>query len=246
LLEERDYSKKREKRIIQVLGAQPFSLELPDPEEEAFRMKAYAALEKTVIERQEKLLREEWEKLFPEEEKVETNQPTQEEMEQRYQELLSQVEDEVEAHRIEEERRIAEEKRKAEEERLRREAEERRKKEAEQRRRERERLERELFEKRLLGYWYYTYGCLTVKIIIDSKKTASCMYTCTVCGGSRIQYDVEFDGSNIKLSALFRTGSHCTYSQYPQMDRFSGVINTNGTIMTGYLSGGYSIEFHKC
>jgi hypothetical protein len=173
------------------------------------------------------MLREEWERRFPGEKLEEIQPPTPEEMERRYQELLSQVENEVEAHRIAEERRKAEE-------------EERRRKEEERRR-----LEQEMFERRCQGSWYYTYGCLTIKIIIDSQKTAICIYTCTVCGGSRIQYNVEFDGSNIKLSARSRTGSRCTYGQYPQMDRFSGVINTNGTIMTGYLSGGYSVEFHK-
>jgi len=46
LLEERDYFNKREKRIIKAFGSNPFTLELPDPAEEAFRMKAYSALEK--------------------------------------------------------------------------------------------------------------------------------------------------------------------------------------------------------
>jgi hypothetical protein len=65
LLEERDYFNKREKRIIKAFGSRPFTLELPDPAEEAFRMKAYAGLEKTVIEREQKAIEAELEKMFP-------------------------------------------------------------------------------------------------------------------------------------------------------------------------------------
>lgn len=65
LLEERDYFKKREKRIINVFGKGPMEFELEDSEEKAFMMKAYASLEKIVIERQKKVLKEELEKLFP-------------------------------------------------------------------------------------------------------------------------------------------------------------------------------------
>jgi hypothetical protein len=65
LLEERDYFNKREKRIIKAFGSRPFTLVLPDPEEEAFRMKAYAGLEKTVIERDQKAIEAELEKMFP-------------------------------------------------------------------------------------------------------------------------------------------------------------------------------------
>ncbi|MDR1575596.1 MAG: hypothetical protein LBS37_06280 [Treponema sp.] len=65
LLEERDYFNKREKRIIKAFGSRPFTLELPDPTEEAFRMKAYAGLEKTVIERDQKAIEAELEKKFP-------------------------------------------------------------------------------------------------------------------------------------------------------------------------------------
>jgi hypothetical protein len=65
LLEERDYFNKREKRIIKAFGSRPFTLELPDPAEEAFRMKVYAGLEKTVIERDQKAVEAELEKMFP-------------------------------------------------------------------------------------------------------------------------------------------------------------------------------------
>jgi hypothetical protein len=65
LLEERDYFNKREKRVIKAFGSRPFTLELPDPAEEAFRMKAYAGLEKTVIERDQKAVEAELEKMFP-------------------------------------------------------------------------------------------------------------------------------------------------------------------------------------
>ncbi|MFP3041676.1 zinc ribbon domain-containing protein [Treponema primitia] len=247
-LEERDYFNKREKRIIKVFGALPFKLELPDPTEEAFRIRAYAALEKVVIKRQEELLQEKWERLFPEEKKIPIQQDSvlpvknqtqvdeenrlaeldrkREEMERKYQLLLSQVDNEIEAFHI------AEEKRK-EEERLRRE--------------ERQRLEQEMFMNRLFGTWYHTNysGMLTIKIQISSKRKADCIYICTHCGGSRIQYDVDFDGNRIKLSAQYRTGSRCTFSEYEHMDYFSGTINNTGTIMNGNLYGGGYLRFCK-
>jgi hypothetical protein len=65
LLEEREYFNRREKRIIKAFGNRPFTLELPDPEEEAFRMKAYAGLEKNVIARAQEAMEAELEKLFP-------------------------------------------------------------------------------------------------------------------------------------------------------------------------------------
>jgi hypothetical protein len=269
LLEERDYFKKREKRIIKIFGTRPFELELPDPAEEAFRIKAYAALERTVIERQERLLQEEWENLFPEEKKIPVQQGsvillktqakideenrlaalerTRKEMEKKYMLLLSQVSDEVEAFRI------AEEKRK-EEERLRREEEERRRKEEAARLErerlkelERQRLAQEMFMNRLSGTWYHSShsNMLTIQIRINEQKKADCIYTCTVCGGSRIQYDVDFDGNSINLSARHRTGSHCTFSEYQHMDSFRGVINNTGTIMNGNLLNGSFLTFNK-
>ncbi|MDR2049782.1 MAG: zinc-ribbon domain-containing protein [Treponema sp.] len=203
LREERDYFNKREKRIIQVFGSRPFSVELPDPEEEAFRMKAYAALEKAVIERQEKLLQEELERRFPEEKKVGATKS--------YHDFLGQVEGEVTAFR-EEVRR----------------------------------LEQEMFENRVCGLWYHTShsGMLTIQIKIDSKTTAQCIYTCTHCGGSRIRYNVDFDGANIQMSSDSRTGSHCTFREYSLMDFFRGTINHAGTIMSGYM-GDISLTFYK-
>jgi predicted amidophosphoribosyltransferase len=65
LLEERDYFNKREKRILKAFGSRPFSIELPDPKEEAFRMKAYAALEKMVLEREKTAIDAELAKMFP-------------------------------------------------------------------------------------------------------------------------------------------------------------------------------------
>jgi hypothetical protein len=249
LLEERDYFNKREKRIIKVFGARPFELELPDPVEEAFRMKAYAALERTVIKRQEKILQEEWERLFPEEKKISVQQDpvllmeaqaqiiideekrkaelerTREEMEGKYNAILSQVNDEVEKEQ--ERQRIEQERQRLEQ--------------------ERRRIEQEMFKNRLLGVWYHNshLRMLTIKIHIESITTATCIYTCTHCGGSRIQYDVSFDGNRITLSARRRTGSDCTFSEYQQMNLFSGTINYAGTIMTGNLSGGNYLSFCK-
>ncbi|MDR0584829.1 MAG: zinc-ribbon domain-containing protein [Treponema sp.] len=64
-LDHRDHFNKREKRILKAFGNRPFSLELPDPGEEAFRMRAYAALEKMVLAREKKAIDAELEKMFP-------------------------------------------------------------------------------------------------------------------------------------------------------------------------------------
>jgi predicted amidophosphoribosyltransferase len=269
LLEERDYFNKREKRIIQVFGTQPFSLELPDPEEEAFRMKAYAALEKTVIERQERLLQEEWERLFPEEKKVELTQNgviilkkqaeideenrraglerKREEMEKRYQELLAKVEDEVEAFRI------AEEKRK-EEERLRREEEERRRKaEAEriererQKERERQRLEQETYENRIIGTYYWgnpsrDYQSLTLRI--HDKTSAVCVHSCQSHGDSYGTFRLSYDGTNVSLSLKSLSHKNCPLL-HSNLSSFSGTINTSGTIIVGYWDGEHIIHYKR-
>jgi hypothetical protein len=176
LLEERDYFNKREKRIIKTFGSRPFTLELPDPEEEAFRMKAYAALEKIVIEKQEKLLQSELEKKFPKlppapevdteaeerrlaeiERQREQMEKNRAEAERTFNEMVSKVENEVDAFRKEEERkRLEEERRRLEAERKRREEErkrleaERKRKEEEARRREEERRRQMEIERRKL------------------------------------------------------------------------------------------------
>jgi predicted RNA-binding Zn-ribbon protein involved in translation (DUF1610 family) len=203
LLEERDYFNKREKRILQVFG-QRFSLELPDPEEEAFRMKAYAALEKTVIERQEKLLQEEWERLFPEEKKVEASQG---DMEKRYQELLAKVEDEVEAFRIEEERR---------------------------------RIEREMFEKRILGTYYHGRPGLDyeyIKLQFKSTSYAEGVHYCSGHGDSYGKFAVNYDGYNISLFCSSLSSKDCPLLHSELCHGFKGTVNHTGTVISGYWGG---------
>jgi hypothetical protein len=173
LLEERDYFNKREKRIIKAFGSQPFSLELPDPEEEAFRMKAFAALEKTIIEREEKMIEDTLAKMFPapvvvvdtdtsaEDERLAEIEQNREKMERQFNEMLASVNNEVdefkkeeerkrveaERRRIEEERRrIEEERRRLEEERKRKEAEAKRQREIEIERQRQIEIERQRLE----------------------------------------------------------------------------------------------------
>ncbi|GHT56924.1 hypothetical protein FACS1894109_07570 [Spirochaetia bacterium] len=275
-LEEREYFNKREKDIKIIFGNQPFEFELPDMEEEKFRMKAYAALEKTVIERQEKLLQDEWEKLFPEEKKVSVEvdgiiviktqseidkikrekeykiemERKRAEMKKRYDYLLKQVVKEVEEfqeeQRREEERRRREEierKRREEEERLRREEEERKRKE-EEARKERERqkeLERQRLEQenRLLGTYYWgnpgkDYQYLIVHI--TNKTTADCQHHCDSHSESYGKYKVVFDGTNITLSCKSLSFKDCPLL-HSKMRTFTGTINLDGTVMTGYWDG---------
>jgi hypothetical protein len=261
LLEERDYFNKREKRIIQILGARPFSLELPDPEEEAFRIKAYAALEKTVIERQDKLLQKEWERLFPEEKKVEVNrngviiiktqaeideenyraelERKREEMEKHYQELLSRVEDEVEAHRIAEEKRKEEERRQKEEAaRLERER---------QKERERQRLEQEAYERRILGTYYYGnpgHDYEWLKLYIKSTSAADCEHYCNGHGYSQGRFIVHYDGYNISLTCLSLSDKGCPLLHSVLHNGFTGTVNGTGTIISGSW-GGHSVVHYK-
>jgi hypothetical protein len=207
LLEERDYFNKREKRIIQVFGVRSFSVELPDPEEEAFRMRAYAALEKTVIERQD----------AGEKTSEADLGRRREEMAKKYEQLLSHVENEVEAHRI------AEEKRK-EEERLRREEEERR------------RLEQIAFMNRVMGTYYYgnpgsDYEYLMLRI--TNTSSAECTHHCGGHGDSYGRYSMSYDGQNILLSCISLSSKDCPLI-HSVMSQFKGTINNAGTIISGY------------
>jgi rRNA maturation protein Nop10 len=269
LLEERDYFNNREKRIVKVFGARPFTLELPDPDEEAFRIKAYAALEKTVIEKRERLIQEELEKLFPkapQEAPVEIDEAAQladltrrrEEMERKYQKLLSQVENEVEEFREEERRkelaRIAEEKRK-EEERLRLEAErkelERKAAEARrerQRQQERQRLEQEVFQNRICGTYYHgnpRHDYEYIQIRINSNSTAQCKHHCEQHGDSFGEFSVAFDGQNVRLHprSFSMSNKDCPLL-HSKMHRFIGTLNNAGTILSGYWDN-FSVTHYK-
>jgi predicted amidophosphoribosyltransferase len=204
LLEERDYFNKREKRIIQVFGAQPFSLELPDPKEEAFRMKAYAALEKTVLERQKKLLQEELERRFPEEKSPGAVKS--------YQDVLGQVESEVEAFKISEEKK---------------------------------RLEREMFENRILGTYYhgkpgvdYEY----IKLQFKSTSYAEGVHHCSSHGNSYGTFTVTYDGYNISLACSSLSSKGCPLLHSELCRGFQGTVNQAGTVISGYWGGTFTIH----
>ena len=270
LLEERDYFNKREKRIIKVFGSQPFTMELPDPEEEAFRMKIYAALEKTVIERGEKAIEDELNKLFPPSAIIDTDTSAEDarlaeieknraEMERKFNEALANVNSEVETFRIEEERkRLEEERRRLEEERRRLEEERKRKeeearREAERQRQieiERRRLEEEQRRRRFQGsYYYLSYnGMLTANLTIGNNR-AECRYSCTVCGGAIVNYTVSINGNGIILVGGQKRGNHCTFREYKLVENFNGSTNDSGTVLTGqWHKHGESVPvvFYKC
>jgi len=141
LLEERDYYNKMQKEIVEVFGERPFKIELPDPEEQAARMRLYASLEQAVMQKQRRATQEELEAKYPElrhvheaenkaaEEKAKAEEENrkkrmelakrQRDMEEKYRAILEGVNQDV----AEEKERVLAEKR-AEEERLRREREE--------------------------------------------------------------------------------------------------------------------------
>ena len=121
LLMERDYYNKMQKEIIEVFGERPLKIELPDPEEQAARMRIYASLERSIIQKQRRATQEELEALYPElqyiheaenkasEEKAaaeEENQKRrleqakrQKEMEEKYREILEGIEKDIQEAR---------------------------------------------------------------------------------------------------------------------------------------------------
>jgi len=265
LLEERDYFNKREKRIIKTFGSRPFTMELPDPAEEAFRMKAYVALERTVIEREEKAIEEELNRLFPAPPAVDTSaekarlaevERNRAEMEKKFNEMLANVNNEVDEFRREEEcKRIEEERRRLEEE-ARRLEEERRRKEEEARREaerqreiERQRLEEERRRRRFQGNYYHMShsGMLTAELRIGANQ-AECWYRCTVCGRATVVYSVSIRGDNITLTGGRKQGDYCSFQEYKLVENYSGTVNSSGTILEGYwYNNGVSVPivFYK-
>jgi hypothetical protein len=237
ILEEKDYFNKREKRIIKAFGSRPFTLELPDPAEEAIRMKAYAALEKTVIEREKKQIEAELEKLFPPPPPADTSAEDARlaEMEKKFNEALANVNNEVDAFREaerkrkEEEVRLEAERKRREEEEARREAERQRQMEI-----ERQRLEEERRRKRFQGNFYHFShnGMLTAELRIGSSQ-AECRYHCTVCGRAAIVYSVVINGDNITLTGGRKSGDYCSFQEYQLVENYYGSTNNSGTILNG-------------
>jgi len=253
LLEERDYFNKREKRIIKAFGSRPFTLELPDPAEEAFRMKAYAALEKTVIEREEKEIEAELEKLFPPEDadaqnaRLAETERARAEMEQKFNEALAKVNSEVDEFRREEERkRIEEERRRLEEERRRKEEEARREAER-QREIERQRLEEERRKKRINGSFYYHNNDFEMTLQIAGMTRGKAYYKCFICNGNAyLDFNVNYDGNNVRLRCTSLSNNTCGVTQgmgegsVHNDDRlnFTGSLNNAGTMLVGYWGNG--------
>jgi len=265
LLEERDYFNKREKRIIKAFGSNPFTLELPDPAEEAFRMKAYSALEKTVIEREEKAIEAELDKLFSSPPKADTSvedarlaelERNRADMEKKFSEALAKVNNEVDDFRKEEERkRIEEERRRLEEERCRLEEERRRKEEEarceaeRQREIERQRLEEERRSRRFQGNYYHMShsGMLSAELRIGSNR-AECWYHCTVCGQATVVYSVSVNGNDITLTGGRKRGDYCSFQEYKLVENYYGAVNSSGTVLSGcWYNNGVSVPivFYK-
>jgi len=252
LLEERDYFNKREKRIIKAFGSQPFTLELPDPTEEAFRMKAYSALEKTVIEREEKAIEAELNKLFPplpdtseEDARLVEIERTRAEMEQKFKETLANVNKEVADFQEAERKRLEEERRRLEEERRRKEEERR---EAERQREiERQRLEEERRQKRVNGKFYYHNNDFEMTIQIAGMTRGKAYYHCYVCNGNAyLDFNVNYDGTNVRLRCTSLSNNTCGVTSglgegsVHNDDRlnFTGSLNNAGTMLVGYWGNG--------
>jgi len=261
LLEERDYFNKREKRIIKAFGSRPFTLELPDPAEEAFRMKAYAALEKTVIEREEKAIEAELDRLFPpidasvEDEQLAELERNRAEMERKFNEALANVNNEVDDFRREEERKRLEEERRRLEEEARRLEEERKRIEEEARLEaerlreiERQRLEEERRMQRINGSFYYRNNDFEMTLQIAGMSHGRAYYHCFVCGGSAyLDFIVKCDPASIRLRCSSLSNNTCGVtmelgegSRSHNDDRlnFTGSLNGSGTMLIGYWGSG--------
>jgi hypothetical protein len=241
LLEIRADFKQQEKRIVKAFGARPFTITLPDPEEEAFRMKAYAALEKTVIARGEKEIEEELERLFPP--VAETFDAAEfarreAEMQASFNAQAAQVKSDVEAYKREQERkRLEEERRRLEEERRRLE-EERQRREAERQRQieiARRKLEEALRSKKLDGTYYWGNPGSDYQYIqlFISGDTVKCMHHCGGHGDSYGVFTLSVNGPHL----VFHSGA-MSYKDCPllhsNMHKFTGTLNETGTLLTGY------------
>jgi hypothetical protein len=244
ILEEKDYFNKREKRIIKAFGSRPFTLELPDPSEEAFRMKAYAALEKTVIEREKNEIEAELEKLFPPLPPADTSAEDARfaEMERKFNEALANVNNEVDAFR-EAERRRKEEEARLEAERKRREEEARL--EAERQRLmeiERQRLEEERRKKRVNGTFYYYNNDFEMTLKIAGMSKGWAYYNCFVCGGhAYLDFKVYCNEDNVKLRCTCLSNNTCGLGTNGHNDdrlNFTGSLNSKGSLLTGYWGNG--------
>jgi len=139
LLNERGYYNKMEKRIIEVFGEIPFKIQIPDPEEQAARMRIYASLEQSILKKQRLATQAELEALYPElhyihemenkaaDEKAAAEEAArnrraeiakrEREMEEKYNSILNGIDQEIKEVR-EEERRAEEERREQERKRL--------------------------------------------------------------------------------------------------------------------------------
>jgi len=221
LLEERDYFNKREKRIIKVFGSRPFTLELPDPKEEAFRMKAYAALEKMVIAREEAAIEAELEKMFPPPE--ETFDAAEfarqrEEMDKTFSERAGQVKSDVEAYKREAER---------------------------QRQMEIERQKMlEKLRKNGVFYWGNPASDYEYIQIIISDGVAKCMHHCGGHGDNFGIFSVFIDGYNVTIGPGAMSYKDCPLS-HKNMHKFTGTLNEAATVLTGYWDSQEVTHFRK-
>lgn len=203
LLEERDYFKNREKRVVKVLGANPFEITLPDPEEEAFKMKAYASLEKTVIEREEKATKEMLEKMFP-----------------TYEKDMAEAE-EAERLKAEAERKAHE---KAEAERKRKAAEQRKRK-LEQ---ERKRAEQAALQNRFLGKYVLSDG--SGYISIDRRDGNNIYGTVRYDKDDGEWFFTEYEGTLHGDEIDFHGTEYTMSPNYGSVyTEFTGSINLSGT-----------------
>jgi hypothetical protein len=130
---ERKYDQEMEARILRVNGPNPFSITLPDPEEQAKRFKAYELIGKSITEKRKKIIEDEIRALYPdpppppdnsaalkaEEERLAAELAAERaQMERKFAALLAKTESDISAfHEEEERKRLEEERRRIEEER---------------------------------------------------------------------------------------------------------------------------------
>lgn len=259
LLEEKDYSKNREKRIVSVFGKNSLFFEFPDEDERRFMMKAYKDLESALIEKKEKALKEKLDRLAPEidekeeerqkqeiEQKLnEENEKIRKELEKKYKEVLKQVSSDIEIAHINEKKRL-------EEERIRKEFEEKKKREEDenlknlQKKREeielkRQRIEQEEKENDILGIYVSGGGKDSTTTMGFTKKNG-----CNVSGYLKAETTKisshytgygEFNGTisngvvHVELYSFHGDYNNCTV--------FDGKLN--GEILNGIWigNGGY-------
>ena len=262
LLAEKTFFEDREKRITEVFGENPTDIRYPTPEEIKFLQEASKGIKQLALQKEQEAIQAAIEKKIPgaksveEEHQILLDLINQKEQllkklyEEKHEETIKEIAEEMERRRIEEERR------RKELEELQRRIEEQRKRE-EAIARERRRQELIAFNNRIRGTYVSVHNCVCggynheeIKLSFNIDENGriygkSISKTVDYCGygGGRFagcEYVTEFvgsfDGNNVNFH-----DEKCYFLNNPGkitnddfLHSFSGTLNSDGSILNGY------------